>query len=86
MSFKKAMTTKKHSRTDCVFCVRYEKKELFHANLADQVSVTVGIVDAGDVWEVLVLNVALHREAGFFAGEWEFPVAAHQHFGCVRSV
>ena len=36
--------------------------------------------------EILVLNVALHRESCLLAGEGELPLVGHQHLGSVRSV
>ena len=36
--------------------------------------------------EVLVLNVALHREASLLTAEGELPLVGHQHLGRVRSV
>lgn len=62
------------------------EEKLFSRELANQIPVAVGVVDAGDVREVLVLNVALHREAGLFAGEGEVPLVGHQHLGGVRRV
>ena len=53
---------------------------------ADQIPVAVGIVDAGDVREVLVLHIALHREACLLTAEGEFPLVSHQQLGGVRSV
>ena len=36
--------------------------------------------------EVLILDVALHREAGLLTAEGELPLVGHQHLGGVRSV
>jgi len=47
----------------------------FRLELANQIPIAVSVVDAGDVREVLVLNIALHREAGLFTGEGEVPAS-----------
>ena len=36
--------------------------------------------------EVLVLHIALHREASFLTAEGELPLVGHQHLGGVRRV
>ena len=77
---------KKRDRFGRVFFMLFVLLQLFGGELADQVTIAVGIIDAGDVREVLVLDVALHREAGLFAGEGEVPLAGHQHLGGIRSV
>ena len=42
---------------------------------ANQIPVAIGVIDAGDVREVLVLDVALHRETGLFTVEGEVPAS-----------
>ena len=51
------------------------EEKLFSRELANQIPVAVGVIDAGDVREVLVLDVALHREASLFTVEGEVPAS-----------
>ena len=66
---------KKRDRFGRVFFMLFVLLQLFGGELADQVTIAVGIIDAGDVREVLVLDVALHREAGLFTVEGEVPAS-----------